>query len=188
MNKDGYDGFVFAITKKEKAGDLRKSRYDLGDFTKQSNNNLLPSTVNIQSESPDITETILTNRVVDLVKATAKYLNAVIISDQPRLRPEKPIDDQPKLITIIAEIPSSQVDETTPVSELLMFLIDWIPSSCIFRGEAKIKITKNREEAEKKIQKGLESERQEAIQQKKAEKKRAEAERVAKLSPEEQRK
>ncbi|CAG8520283.1 12077_t:CDS:10 [Acaulospora morrowiae] len=190
MNDKDYDDFVFALTKKEKAGDLRKSRYDLGDFTRQSNSNLLPNAMNLHSESLEITDTILTNKVVELVKTITKYLNAVIITDQPRIRPEKSIENRQKLITIISELPnsSSKFEETIPVSELLMFLIDWVPSKCTFRGETKAKITKNREEAEKKIQKGLEYERQEAIQQKKAEKKRAEAERVAKLSPEEQRK
>ncbi|CAG8453749.1 11875_t:CDS:2 [Diversispora eburnea] len=82
----------------------------------------------------------------------------------------------------------SQFEKTLPISELLMYLIDFIPAECTFRGETKAKITKNREIAEKTIQKGLEGERQEAIQQKKADKKRAEAERIAKLSPDEQRK
>ncbi|RIA96153.1 hypothetical protein C1645_414004 [Glomus cerebriforme] len=189
MNED-YDDFVFAITKKERSREFRTSRYDLSDFTKQVNNNLLPESFHVQTESSDITDTFLTKQIIELLKRSKDYLNAFIVTDQPRVKPEKTVVKQPKLLTVFCSIPEDlyKLNDTLSVSELIMYLIDFTPSNCSFRVETKNKLKKNREEAEKAINKALEAERQEAIQQKKAEKKRAEAERIAKLSPEEQRK
>ncbi|CAG8727855.1 7087_t:CDS:10 [Dentiscutata erythropus] len=174
MNDGAYDDFVFGITKKDRASDLRQSRYDLKTFTKQTNNNLLPSAVNVHSESVDITEAILSvNRVIELLNASSQYLTYIIISDQTRVRPEKIIENKQKLLTVMHELPNdaSKFSDIMIIAEL-----------------TRQKLIKNREEADKVIQKNLAAERQEEIQQKKADKKRAEAERVAKLSPEEQRK
>ncbi|RGB38048.1 hypothetical protein C1646_756203 [Rhizophagus diaphanus] len=189
MNGD-YEDFVFGVTKKDRSREFRTSRYDLSDFTKQVNNNHLPGTLYAQTESSDITDTFLTKQIVDLLKKSEPYLNAFIVTDQPRARPEKVVENQPKLLTVYCSIPEdlSKLDDTLSVSELIMYLIDFIPERCSFKIETKNKLKKNREEADKIINKALEAERQEAIQQKKVEKKRAEAERVAKLSPEEQRK
>ncbi|GBB97251.1 hypothetical protein RclHR1_02950010 [Rhizophagus clarus] len=189
MNDD-YDDFVFAITKKDYSREFRTSRYDLSDFTKQVNNSHLPESFYAQTESSDITDTFLTKQVVELLKESESYLNAFIVTDRPRVRPEKVVSDQPKLLSVYCSIPEdlSKINDTLSVSELIMYLIDFIPARCSFKIETKNKLKKNREEAEKIVNKALEAERQEAIQQKKAEKKRAEAERVAKLSPDEQRK
>ncbi|CAG8481520.1 10732_t:CDS:10 [Funneliformis mosseae] len=190
MNGEEYDNFVFAITKKERSRELRGNRYDLQDFTKQVNNNLLPGSLCAQTESSEVTDTFLTKQLVEFLRKSENYLNAMIVTDQSRVRPEKTAENQPKLLMIISSIPDdlSKLNETLPVSELIMYMIDFIPARCSFRLETKNKLKKNRDDAEKAINKALEIERQEAIQQKKAEKKRAEAERVAKLSPEEQRK
>ncbi|CAG8456218.1 17131_t:CDS:2, partial [Racocetra fulgida] len=100
------------------------------------------------------------------------------------------IEDQQNILTVVHELPDdiSMFSDTLIVTELLLTLIDFTPAQCSFRTETRQKLKKNREEAEKVIQKNLTLERQEEIQQKKADKKRAEAERIAKLSPEEQRK
>ncbi|KAF0427881.1 DUF1682-domain-containing protein [Gigaspora margarita] len=190
MNDGAYDDFVFGITKKDRASDLRQSRYDLKTFTKQSNNNLLPNVFNVHSESVEISDTILSNRVIELLKASSQYLTYLIITDQPRIRPEKIIENKQKLLTVMHELPNdtSKFSDVTIITELVLTLIDFIPGQCSFRAETRQKFNKNREEADKVIQKNLAAERQEEIQQKKADKKRAEAERVAKLSPEEQRK
>ncbi|CAG8554961.1 6824_t:CDS:10, partial [Scutellospora calospora] len=191
MYDGAYDDFVFGVLKKERAFDLRQARYDLRTFTKQSNNNLLPNVFNVHSESVEVTDTILSNRVIELLKASSKYLTYLIISDQPRLRPEKIEEDQQqKILTVMHELPddTSKFSDILIIAELALSLIDLIPSRCSFRAETRQKLNKSREEAYKVIQKSLAAERQEEIQQKKADKKRAEAERVAKLSPEEQRK
>ncbi|CAG8625014.1 12139_t:CDS:2 [Racocetra persica] len=190
MNNGYYDDFVFGVIKKESASDLRQSRYDLKTFTKQSQHNLLPNVFNVHSESVEITDIVLSNRIIDLLKASSKYLTYLIITDQPRIRPEKLIEDRQKILTVMHELPDdiSMFSDILIVTELLLTLIDLIPAQCSFRTETRQKLKKNREEAEKVIQKNLTLERQEEIQQKKADKKRAEAERIAKLSPEEQRK
>ncbi|CAG8529229.1 16999_t:CDS:10, partial [Dentiscutata heterogama] len=191
MNDGAYDDFVFGITKKDRASDLRQSRYDLKTFTKQSNNNLLPSVFSVHSESVEITDRILeSNKVIELLNASSQYLTHIIISDQTRIRPEKIIENKQKLFTVMHELPNdaSKFSDITIIAELVLTLIDLIPARCTFRAEIRQKLNKNREEADKVIQKNLAAERQEEIQQKKADKKRAEAERVAKLSPEEQRK
>ncbi|CAI2197084.1 19748_t:CDS:10, partial [Funneliformis geosporum] len=190
MNGEDYDNFVFAITKKERSRELRENRYDLQDFTKQVNNNLLPGSLCAQTESSEVTDTFLTKQVVEFLRKAEIYLNAMIVTDQPRVRPEKTVENQPKLLMVICSIPDdlSKLDDTLPVSELIMYMIDFIPARCSFRLETKNKFKKNRDDADKATNKALEIERQEAIQQKKADKKRAEAERIAKLSPEEQRK
>ncbi|CAJ0644312.1 12216_t:CDS:10 [Entrophospora sp. SA101] len=184
MNDHDYDDFVFAVTKKSASKSL------VDEFTKKSNNNLLPSTLNVHSESIDVTETILTKFIVDLLKETEDYLIAFIISDQPRIRPEKPSLTYPKTITVIHEIKNdpAEIQRTLKITELTMLLIDLVSTRCSFAPETKNKFKRNREEANKRILKSTEAERLEAIQQKKVEKKRSEAERIAKLSPEEQRK
>nr|CAG8445426.1 12901_t:CDS:10 [Entrophospora candida] len=158
MNDHDYDDFVFAVTKKSASKSLVESRYDL--------------------------------LIVDLLKETEDYLIAFIISDQPRIRPEKPSLTYPKTITVIHEIKNdpAEIQRTLKITELTMLLIDLVSTRCYFAPETKNKFKRNREEANKRILKSTEAERLEAIQQKKVEKKRSEAERIAKLSPEEQRK
>ncbi|CAG8819575.1 18123_t:CDS:2, partial [Gigaspora rosea] len=114
-----------------------------------------------------------TNRIIELLKASSQI-----------------IENKQNLLTVMHELPNdtSKFSDVTIITELVLTLIDFIPGHCSFRAETRQKLNKNREEADKVIQKNLAAERQEEIQQKKADKKRAEAERVAKLSPEEQRK
>lgn len=84
----GYDGFVFAIVHKDAMKRLRDERYDIS-LTTTKDHPKLPAWVSVMSESPEITETMLTKELVSAVEQLGMDgLESLIISDMPEDAPK----------------------------------------------------------------------------------------------------
>jgi hypothetical protein len=109
------------------------------------------------------------------------------ITDQPRVRPSVvPADREKHVVLSLALPPTSHVDISTPLVSAVFGLIDALEKINL-RPETKSKLKKTRENFVKSVKDEAEREaREEAADAKLAAKRRAEEERVARLSAAEQ--
>ncbi|KIY49228.1 DUF1682-domain-containing protein [Fistulina hepatica ATCC 64428] len=190
-------GFVWALVVKDELRTIKDGRWDL-TFTRTSENSAVPSTMSVMSEFADITENIvklpawtaLFQALAD--PAIKPYFRSLSITDQPRSRPEAPIDEQEKHVVLSLVCPSaSHVIDCLPLVTSVFTLIDSL-SRINLRPETKTKLRKYREDLLKDLKKEAEADKKEeliqAAEDKRAAKKRAEEERVSKLSASEQQK
>lgn len=82
-----YDGFVWAVVNKNDMKKLREDRYDIS-LTTTKEHNKLPGWASVMSESAEVTETLLTNELVEAIKEAGDDLIALIITDQPNDKPK----------------------------------------------------------------------------------------------------
>lgn len=182
--------FVWALVAKGEANSIKKERWDL-TFTKTTENPQLPPNVVIMSEYADVTENVL--KIAGPVLKALKepmiqpYFRSLSITDQPRVRPNVvPTDRAKHVILSLAVPPTSHVDISTPLVSAIFGLIDALEKINL-RPETKSKIKKTRENFAKSLKDEAEREaREEAADAKLAAKRRAEEERIARLSAAEQ--
>jgi hypothetical protein len=148
------------------------------------------------SELADITENLLSPKFpLSAALSDPKilpYLRSLSITDQPRTRPSVPLPASARskhvLLSLSAPPPSDAAATTAFVNAVFAF-VDAL-SKLQLRPESRAKIAKKREEADKELAKEIKEREQEALQEagedKKALKKRAEDERISKLSAAEQ--
>jgi len=119
------------------------------------------------------------------------YFRSLSITDQPRERPHLPIptaEREKHIILSLSVPPPSQVADTLPLITALFALVDILPKVSL-RPETKAKIKKTREEVDKEIKEDSEKDKKdEAAAEKLTAKKKAEDERLSKLSAAEQKK
>ncbi|KAJ7129647.1 hypothetical protein C8R44DRAFT_777315 [Mycena epipterygia] len=188
--------FVWGIVSKDELLSVKTDRWDL-TFTKTSENPAIPSKFSVMSEFADVTDGVLKAfplaKILDDPKI-APYFRSLTITDQPRDRPTKPLlpEEREKHVILSLSAPSASHAADTAALVAAMFpFIDSL-SKVGLRPETKTKLRKVREETEKDIK--VESERDkkeeeaEALEAKKAAKRRAEEERIAKLSAADQKK
>jgi len=115
------------------------------------------------------------------------YFRSLSITDQPRVRPSVVSGNREKhVILSLALPPTSHVDISTPLVSAIFRLIDALEKINL-RPETKSKIKKTRENFAKSLKDETEREaREEAADAKFAAKRRAEEERIARLSAAEQ--
>ncbi|PPQ98519.1 hypothetical protein CVT24_004010 [Panaeolus cyanescens] len=191
------DNFVFAIVAKDELLSVKNNRWDL-NFTKATESNLLPPQFTVMSEYADITENILKPLGnFSIVKALENpkilpYFRSLSITDQPRHRPDQgpiPVEEREKHVILSLSCPSSShVSATVPLVEAIFQLVDNL-NKISLRPETKNKLKKTRDELDKTLKEESEKEKKEEAQDAKlAAKRKAQEERIAKLSPSEQRK
>ncbi|KAF9453011.1 DUF1682-domain-containing protein [Macrolepiota fuliginosa MF-IS2] len=186
--------FVFAIVSKDELVTIKDSRWDL-TLTKTTDNTQVPTTFSVMSEFADVTENIL--KIIGPLIEDQKirpYFRSLSITDQPRDRPSGPVPagEREKHVILNLEIPpSSQLGVTAAFVAGLFPLIDSL-SKVHLRPETKTKLRRIREDLDKELKADAEKDKKEeaeqARQDRKAAKKKAEDERVSKLSAAEQRK
>ena len=87
--KSTYDGFVFAVLNKDHMKRLREERYDLS-LTSTKDHQRLPQWATLMSESPEISEALLTPDLLKAIdSAGEKQFEYLIISDMPIDAPKK---------------------------------------------------------------------------------------------------
>ncbi|KAG2215650.1 hypothetical protein INT46_006254 [Mucor plumbeus] len=186
LDKALSEKFVVGVVKKELAADLFKKRFDLNRVGKIASNKAIASSeYTIYAETQKLADLILTPKVTDIINKSNGRLESLIISSLPDEEPEMFETDSYITISLNFLMPSS--NEFDPLVELVGDLPDAI-SQLRLTGDIKTKVNKNREELGKEYAKKIAADRAEELAQKKAEAKRAEEERVKKLSPAEQRK
>ncbi|KZO98177.1 DUF1682-domain-containing protein [Calocera viscosa TUFC12733] len=188
-------GYVWAVMKKDEMRQIRKDRWDVS-LTKTGDDKSLPASIGIMAEVAEITEIMLKGPLLTLLNDPTflKYFRYLIITDQPADRPEVPIPlAERERHVILALVPpsSGQSAQTLPIVESIFRFVDTIDKTSL-RVETIRRLKRNRQEFEEELVKEIEKVKKEREEEegedKKAAKRRAEQERVSKLSPEEQKK
>ncbi|KAK9720793.1 hypothetical protein K7432_003896 [Basidiobolus ranarum] len=189
MNEGEYDDFFFSIVPKKKAHIIRKDRYDINTFGRQINQTKLPNSFCIFTEHSEVTDLILCEELIKALEECEEYVEEICFSDQPSAQPTSLEDKPVKTISVSFRLPSANdMHKVAQLHELTMYLIDYVAERAHFTRECKNKLKKSREEAAKVILKATSQDREEAIQQRKAEERRKKQAEVSKMSPEAQRK
>ncbi|CAM0138492.1 unnamed protein product [Umbelopsis sp. WA50703] len=189
LDTNACEDFVFAVLPQQESKTLRADRFDLKKFTKVSQTNRVPNKLTVSSESADLTELLLNGRVGDIITEAGDAFNSLIITCYPEFAPEVLKDSYPKTATIDFNIAGQDPEATKKLVELVCELPDILNEKLRNpRAEIKNKLRKNREEMQKEYAKIQAEERAEELAKKRAEAKRAEEEKIRKLSPAEQRK
>ncbi|KAI8993701.1 hypothetical protein BDB01DRAFT_339960 [Pilobolus umbonatus] len=178
--------FVFAVIRKDLAPNMYKKRFDLTHVGKIASSNVISSKFIIYSESQKLADLILRTKVGQIIKKNVDRLESLVISSLPAVEPEHYETDEPIAVSLTFLMPD-KVDEFDPFVTLGSELPDVIHDLKL-TSEVKSKVNKNREMLLKEFSKKKAADIAEELAKKKAEAKRAEEEKVKKLSPAEQRK
>ncbi|KAH7929470.1 DUF1682-domain-containing protein [Leucogyrophana mollusca] len=187
---------VWAVVSKEELVTIRNSRWDL-TFTRTSDHASLPPSLSVMTEFADVTDNLfkptdkfsLTKLLSDPVNL--KYFRSLSVTDQPRERPPVPLashEREKHVILCLSAPPASNVWETIPLVTAMFAFVDNL-SKLNLRPETKNKMRKVREDVDKEIrEEAVKEKREEAAEDKKAAKRKAEQDRVSRLSAAEQKK
>ncbi|KAJ3529403.1 hypothetical protein NM688_g7859 [Phlebia brevispora] len=206
---------VWAIVAKDELKNAKATRWDLS-FTRTTDHGSLPSSLTVMSELADITDNILKPHgplnlaTVLSDPAILPYFRSLSITDQPRTRPLAPLPASERtkhLILSLSVPPASKSAVTLPLVEATFKLVDVIAAAGgwgigkgpggkngvglapSLRPETKTKLRVVREKLDKELkEEAVKEKREEAEAQKAAAKKKAEDERLSKLSAAEQKK
>lgn len=160
--KSNYDGFVWALVHKESMKRLREDRYDV-TLTATKENSKLPNWLTIMSESAEVTDTLLTQDLIDAVVAAGDNFEYLIVSDQPVEKPVKLDDATPrKRIFLKYRLPSgNSYDSLLPIFSYFLRLPDFLVQNARFRPEVLKKVRATREAMISQIKKTAEEEKNE---------------------------
>ncbi|KAI9000996.1 DUF1682-domain-containing protein [Trametes punicea] len=202
---------VWAVVAKDELKKIRSERWDV-TFTKTTDSPALPNTLAVMSEFADITANLLKSYgtfslpAVLSSPAIQPYFRSLSLTDQPRTRPSRPLspsERSKRLILTLAVPPASDAGATAPLVAAMFPLVDLIagegkhPGGATARGglqaalrpETKAKLRRTREEVDREIgEEAIREKREEAEEQKAAARKKAQEERLSKLSAAEQKK
>ncbi|KAG8416668.1 hypothetical protein J3458_007235 [Metarhizium acridum] len=172
--KSNYDGFVWALVNKESMKRLREDRYDV-TLTATKENSKLPNWLTVMSESAEVTDTLLTQDLIDAVVAAGDKFEYLIVSDQPVERPVKLDDAAPrKRIFLKYRLPSdNNYDNLLPIFSYFLRLPDFLVQNGRFRPEVLKKVRATREAMISQIKKAAEEEKSEERQFEKEKAKKA---------------
>ncbi|KAI0638203.1 DUF1682-domain-containing protein [Trametes polyzona] len=200
---------VWAVVAKDELKRIRNERWDL-TFTKTTDSPSLPASLAVMSEFADITTNLLkpygplSLPAVLSAPAIQPYFRSLSLTDQPRTRPERPLEPSERtkrLILTLALPPASDASATLPLVTAAFQLVDAIAGegrlpgaprgglSAALRPETRTKLRRTREDVERQIREdAVREKREEAEEQKAAARKKAQEERLSKLSAAEQKK
>ncbi|KAL8716551.1 MAG: hypothetical protein Q9181_008413, partial [Wetmoreana brouardii] len=88
LPSSGYDACVWAVVHKEQMKALRDERYDVS-LTATKDHKNLPPWASVMSESAEVTEALLTKKLVEVVEKAGDAFEYLIITDQPDDKPSK---------------------------------------------------------------------------------------------------
>ncbi|KAF9821171.1 hypothetical protein IEO21_00779 [Rhodonia placenta] len=198
---------VWAVVAKDEIKSIRKRRWDL-TFTKTTDQPGLPPSLTVMSEFADITANLLKplgplNLPAVLSDPTIlPYFRCLSLTDQPRTRPSIPVppaDRRRHLTLTLALPPASEAGATLPLLVAAFQLVDAIAGTGKaglrgglngqLRPETRVKLRKIREEVDKEIREdAVKEKREEQAEEKAAAKRKAEEERLSRLSAADQKK
>lgn len=160
--KSNYDGFVWALVNKESMKRLREDRYDV-TLTATKENSKLPNWLTVMSESAEVTDTLLTQELIDAIVAAGDNFEYLIVSDQPIEKPTKLDEATPrKRIFLKYRLPSgSNYDSLVPIFSYYLRLPDFLVQNARFRPEVLKKVRATREAMISQIKKVADEEKAE---------------------------
>ncbi|KAG1180160.1 hypothetical protein G6F70_001639 [Rhizopus microsporus] len=178
--------FVFAVIKKSESAELSKKRFDLNRVAKLGSSKAIPASLTVYTESQKLADLILsTTNVGKLISDASDRLEYLVISSLPADVPYRYENDE--ALTISLSFSMSNSNTLDPLVELACELPDTL-SELKLTSDIRNQVNKNRESLRKEYAKRLAADKAEEAARKKAEAKRAEEERIKKMSPAEQRK
>ncbi|KAF4581913.1 DUF1682-domain-containing protein [Ophiocordyceps camponoti-floridani] len=161
-SRSTYEGFVWAIVHKDRMQKLREERYDV-TLASTRDNAKLPAWLTVMSESPEITDALLTKELTAAVTAAGDAFEYVIVSDQPVDKPKTMEETTPrKRLFLRYRLPSS--DDYKALTALLTCfarLPDVLVQSARFRPEVMRKVRATREAMMAQLKKAHDEERNE---------------------------
>ncbi|KAM5351454.1 hypothetical protein ACJ41O_004177 [Fusarium nematophilum] len=178
-SKSTFDGFVWGVTHKDVMRRVRDDRYDLSlTFTKD--NPKLPVWLTVMSESAEITDTLLTPELIEVLQNAGDLFEYLIVSDQPTDKPATLEETNPrKRIFLKYRLPSSgNYEKLLPLFSYFLQLPDILVKAAHFRPEVTKKVRNTRENAVAELRKASEDQRQEErlLEKEKARKAKRDAE------------
>ncbi|KAL6309538.1 hypothetical protein BKA93DRAFT_757884 [Sparassis latifolia] len=207
--KEGVPDCVWAVVAKDQIRGIKENRWDL-TFTKTTDNPSLPPSLTVMSEIADVTTNLLkplgtlSLPAVLSDPALLPYFRSLSLTDQPRTRPKAPpAPGAPRtrhLILSLALPPPSAAQAVRPLIAASFQLVDAIAGegkvfgsrgglAAALRPETKSKLRKVREELARELKEEAGKEKaEEKAEEKAAAKKKAEEERLSKLSASDQKK
>ncbi|KAG1051951.1 hypothetical protein G6F55_001100 [Rhizopus delemar] len=178
--------FVFAVMNKSESSELVKKRFDLNRVAKLGSSKAIPNSLTVYTESQKLADLILsTTRIGEIITSAADRLESLVVSSLPSEEPSKYENDGP--LTVSLSFLMSSDKTLDPLVELACELPDVI-SELKLTADIRNQVSKNRDQLRKEYAKIIAAERAEELAKKKAEAKKAEAEKIKKMSPSEQRK
>ncbi|KAK5148850.1 hypothetical protein LTR04_000424 [Oleoguttula sp. CCFEE 6159] len=158
-----YDGFVWAVIHKDKMKTLRDDRYDIS-LTTTKDHPKLPAWATVMSESPEITEAMLTPELVSAVTEAGEAMEALIITDQPIDQPKKLDETVPKKrVSLALALPSTNTasahQPTLRLFNYFLRLPDHLVAAAHFRAEVMRRVRQTREDEIRKIRRVDEDEK-----------------------------
>lgn len=204
MDDEDMDNFVFALLPRKQATKYQKELQDLSYFCgeKKSADRFNLPNYSILSESGEVTDSILTQQVCNIIKKNENCFESLHFSDQ-FVGPKKDESEEegntklkkPKKVLLFEfKIPGngstkvSSMGATEQLVKMVLFFIDRVKALRLGQ-QARLKSDKKRREVEQSFSKLSHAQRQEAAQLRREEKMRAEKEKLmAEEDPEKQRK
>lgn len=178
-SKSTYDGFVWAIVNKSCMQKLRSERYDVS-LTATKDHSKLPNWVTIMSESAEVTETLLTQELIQVVTAAGELFDYIVVTDQPLEQPTTLDETTPrKRMYLKYHLPTdNSYTGLVPLLSYFVRLPDLLVQSAHWRPEVLKKVRQVREAKIAQIKKSSEEEQAEdrAIEREKVKKAKRDAE------------
>lgn len=178
-SKSTYDGFVWAIVKKDCMRGLRDDRYDV-TLTSTKDHSKLPKWLTVMSENGEITDALLTPDLITAVVDAGSFFDYLIVSDQPATKPRTLDEATPrKRLFLRYRLPlDGDYSTLIPLLSCFLRLPDRLVQSAHFRPEVLKKVRATREAVTAQIRKAAEEERNEErmLEKEKARKAKREAE------------
>ncbi|KAG1768200.1 DUF1682-domain-containing protein [Suillus occidentalis] len=188
--------YVWAVLAKDEFASIKDKRWDL-TFTRTADHASLPASLSVMTEWADVTDNLFkATPALSLTKVLSdpinlKYFKSISVTDQPRERPAVPLtpaEREKHVILCLAVPPADKAAETIPLVSAMFTFIDGLTKMNL-RPETRSKMKKVREDVDKEIrEEAVKEKKEEAAEDKKAARRKAELERVSRLSAAEQKK
>ncbi|KAG1755672.1 DUF1682-domain-containing protein [Suillus lakei] len=188
--------YVWAVLAKDEFASIKDKRWDL-TFTRTADHASLPPSLSVMTEWADVTDNLfkatpalsLTKLLSDPINL--KYFKSISVTDQPRERPAVPLtpaEREKHVILCLAVPPADKAAETIPLVSAMFTFIDGLTKMNL-RPETRSKMKKVREDVDKEIrEEAVKEKKEEVAEDKKAARRKAELDRVSRLSAAEQKK
>ncbi|KAK6166011.1 hypothetical protein SNE40_022804 [Patella caerulea] len=190
MDKSSMDRFVFAVAQKKAALRLHKDMNDLSQFAEKKNVDRyeIPSSYQILSEIGEANQTLLDKKVCQVLTKYEGLIEYIHFSDQysgvkSQEETQSKLPETKAVLLFCFNVPDkgktrpSDMEFVKPLLQFVFYCIDKV-SRLQLGKEARGKADKNRQKAEEVFLKSIHSQRQEAAQSRREEKRRAEKDRL----------
>ncbi|EFA86472.1 DUF1682 family protein [Heterostelium album PN500] len=182
MNNEVMEPMIFAVIKNKALKSFRENNNDIELFaSKQTPPLHLNDSYTVLGDTECLPSLLLKPEVVSVLNKYESYFESMHFTDHSLINPK-----YPKTLSFSYKLPKiKDIDNIHQLTLMSMYFIDYIASASLPKN---IKAEKLREKQREAVFKQTHLERQEAAQKKKYEKEQKEKEKIAKLTPEEQRK